>query len=156
MAAYLFSIPSIAVDVFFVAPMFDPGLANGGLSTLPGKRPVTVTQADTTLVLAEAMTNRDLWAEKSGHAVALMAAHLLWLDLQAESYDPVDEEYTGNDYAGAITSESVGPISRGYGAKSGGFTAGGDSAFADDPLAQSPYGKKLLLMQRGLMARGFY
>lgn len=153
MAAHVFSNPCVAADLWFVAPVFDPGVADGGVAASPGASPMSLEQVDTALALAEEMTSRTAWggAYKAGMAVCLMAAHLLWLEAETNTEDPT--EAAGSTYAGAVTSETVGPVSRSYGAKASGFKAGGDSAFDGEVLAQSPFGKRLIQMRKTVMVR---
>lgn len=156
MVARVFSNPVSALDVWFVAPVFDPGASAGGLAPVAGAVPRDLDTVDTIIVTAEALTNRLLWGEMSGRAAALMAAHLLWIEAAASTESPIDVTGPAGGYAGVVTSESVGPVSRSYGAKASGFVAGGDGAFANDPLAQSPYGKQLIVMRRSINARGMF
>lgn len=136
-SAHVFSDPAVAADLFYVAPVFDVG----------GASPVAEERVLTFLALAEELTSRDAWGAKSGHAVALMAAHLLYDDILA-NVAPVP----AGGYAGAVTSESVGPISRSFGATSG----QGSGSFDDESLATTPWGRRLIQMRRSLMMRGVF
>lgn len=152
MAAHVFSNPCTAADVFFVAPLFDPGVAEGGVSASPGAAPSTVERVETFLEEAERQTARDLWGDSAGMAVCLMAAHLLHEDAVANAVLPNPSTPGGQGFAGPITSQSMGPITRSFGARAGaGFKPGGGAAFEDEPLATTPWGKRLIQLRPGFV-----
>ena len=140
MAIHIFSTPITSDDVLFVAPMFGPS----------GSSPAAVDNIDTAADLAERMTNREAYGDVAGHACALMAAHLLWIEAAANAEPPSASAASGSSFAGAVTSESVDGISRSFGAKVGGFVAGGKAVFDGDELATSPFGQRLIAMRRRL------
>lgn len=155
MAAHVFSTPCVAADLWFVAPVFDPGVADGGVAAVAGASPATLEQVDTALALAEETTSRTAWgsAYKASMAVCLLAAHYLWLEAAANAESPLPSSGPSGGYAGVITSETVGPISRAYGASASGFVAGGEGAFADQALGTTPFGQRLIQLRRSVMVR---
>ena len=145
--AHTFSNPCTVADLWFVAPIFGVD----GCSSTDADR------VETFLQLAEETTDREVFGDKAPWAVCFMAAHLLFEDAAANSATPGQLTPTGAGYAGAITGESVGPITRSFGAATGGaFVAGGAAAYDREALATTPWGKKLVQLRSSLMVRGIF
>lgn len=142
-----FNDPLVAADLWLVAPIFS--------ST--GLHPVSEARVLMFLEQAEERTARDIWGAKADWAVLYLAAHLLYLDVRDNESAIVGGGGAAPAYAGAIASESVGPISRSFGAGGGAtFTQGGANAYADETLATTPWGKKLVELRKTITGVGAY
>lgn len=141
-------------DFYQTATMFSPGPPTTTVAV--GSNPTTPERVQRFLDAAERRVARDLWGDKGDDGVLYLAAHLLAEDVIANSVQLVDVTGPAGGYAGVITSESLGPISRSYGAKAGSsFTdAAGGNAFADEPLATTVWGKRFVALRREIMAQG--
>lgn len=149
MAARVFSDPPTALDVYFVAPVFDPGAGAGGLGAA-GARPASVERVDTFAAEAVKQVSRDAFGAKYPLAVIYLTAHMLSVDAIAAALDPVAGAGLGGTAiaAGPIASKSVGPISVSYAAGGSSVTTGGAAAFADEVLATTWFGKQFIALRR--------
>ncbi len=152
MAARTFSSPLVADDLYFVAPLFGPA----------GALPIDEDRVLTFIANAEELTDREAYDGAADMAVLLRTAHELFLDAQANSISPIAAAQvtaTEAGYAGPISAESMGPLSRSFGASSSSaaFAQGGAAAFGDDPLGTTPWGQRLLGLRRSkVFGRGVF
>lgn len=145
MAAHVFSDPLVAADLWDVAPVFDPGVAAGGVAAVAGASPVLEDRVLTFLELAEGMVDRDAFGTvKAPQAVALMCAHLLYLDA-TDNVSPTASTATD------VTAVAVGPVSKSFAARAPNAT----SAF-DDVLGDTPWGRRFLTLRSTLMMRAVF
>jgi hypothetical protein len=138
MAAHTFSDPCVAADLWFVAPLFDPGVADGGVAATAGASPVDADRVATFLAEAEKQIDRAVWGERASLAVSLLTAHMLAEDVAANATLPGSASS-----GGSVTSESVGPLSRSFGA----FSSAGAAAYDDELFAGTPWGRRFVQLR---------
>lgn len=144
-----FNDPLEAADVWSVAPIF----------SATGLHPIAEARVDLWLAEAVEQINRELYGSKADLATLLLTAHFLHCDVR-DNESAIVGSPTGAaapTYAGSVTSESVGPVSRSYGGAGGAsFTAGGAGAFNDEALATTPWGQRLIALRRTTWGGGAY
>lgn len=120
-----------------------------------GLSPKSQATVERFLGYAEDRVARDVWGSKADQGVIYLAAHLLTEDHILNSTPIVSPtSASGAGYAGAITSESMGPLSRSFGAGTGLAASSGAGAFNDEALATTGWGKRFVALRSELLVQG--
>jgi len=144
-----FGDPLTFADVDLVAPIFSSS----------GLHPQSEARKTMFLEQAEECTEREFWGTKADLAVLLLTAHFLHCDIRDNETAIVGAPAGASTptYAGAIASESVGPVTRSFGAGGGAsFVQGGAAAFSDEAMATTPWGQRYIELRQTLLGAGAY